>query len=80
MEELRRVVSGGNEDALLEAELAHQPKTVRQQLMVAAGIKVKVPEGQGLAMKASLGLPWNTLRHLRRFKLNNYSVILSFMT
>lgn len=79
MEKLRRVVSGGNWEALLEAELSHQPKTVRQNLMVAAGIKVNVPEGQGLAMKASLGLPWNTLRLLRRFKLNKYSVTLYFM-
>ena len=59
-------ISGGDPKPLIAAEMKQIPKAERQALMKEAGFKLEVPEGEGLALKASLGIPWNKLRHLRR--------------
>ncbi len=41
----------------------------RQELLEQAGIGPKISEGEGLAMKAELSIPWNKLRHLRRYNI-----------
>ena len=65
---LRTSISGGDPKSLLVAEMNQLPKSERQTLMKEAGFNLEVPQGEGLAMKASLGIPWSKLRHLRRYK------------
>ena len=66
MNKVRDAISGGDSKCLLTAELCHIEKAERQAIMREAWFKLEVPEGEGLAMKTSLGIPWNKLRHLRR--------------
>ena len=50
-------------------ELRHLAKQERQEILKCSGLTLEVPPGEGLAMKSDLGIPWNKLRHLRRFVL-----------
>ena len=44
-------------------------KKEKKKLLNSAGIRAEMRPEEGLALKASLGLPWNTLRLLRRYKV-----------
>jgi hypothetical protein len=60
---------GGSEKQItrLQAlELKQLGEQQRAEIAKEAGIGVSVGPGEGLAMKAALGLPWNKIRHLRR--------------
>ena len=48
-------------DEVKVAEMA-----VREKILREAGITPEVPFGEGLALKATLALPWRKLRELRR--------------
>lgn len=78
IEGVREVVSGGPEQAVRMqqvAEIKRLNKVERQLLVKEAGLKVNIPEGGGLAMKASLAIPWNKFRKMRRYrKLNDYTI------
>jgi hypothetical protein len=43
----------------------------REELIRLSGVKLSVPPGQGLAIKTELGIPWNKMRHIRRFAIVN---------
>lgn len=63
---MRDLVSAGDARSQLQAEIRHLTKEERQRLLVDAGFTLDIPPGQGLAMKADLGIPWNKLRTIRR--------------
>ena len=63
---VRGVVSGGTAGQQLELEVRSLPSEEREKLLHSAGIKFKVPAGQGLAMRCDIDLPWNQLRELRK--------------
>ena len=58
---VREVVSGGDCNRQIQLEVKRLPREDRQQLLRSAGLNLRVPEGQGLAMKCDVGLPWNKL-------------------
>lgn len=41
----------------------------RQMIIREAGLTIEVKPEQGLAMKTELGIPWNKIRHLRRYDI-----------
>ena len=41
-------------------------KAQREELLGQAGLPIRIPTEQALAMKADLSLPWNKLRVIRR--------------
>ncbi|KAK3736237.1 hypothetical protein QZH41_019804, partial [Actinostola sp. cb2023] len=67
MSELREEISNGNTKQLFTAELKQIGQSERQDMLKEAGFKIEVPDGDVIAMQASLGIPWNKLRHLRRW-------------
>ena len=48
-------------------ELSMMNKEQRQKIIMEAGIRVEVGADDGVAMKSDLGIPWNKMRHIRRF-------------
>ena len=68
MSELREEISNGNTKQLFTAELKQIGQSERQDMLKEAGFKIEVPDGDVIAMQASLGIPWNKLRHLRRLE------------
>ncbi len=66
---VRESVTGSEEGAQLQMvdELKCTNRVVRQKILREAGITPEIQLGDGLAMKASLALPWRKLRHLRRY-------------
>ena len=67
--DMRTAVSGSKSGARrqLADELKHTSREERQSLLKLANITPEIPAGEGLAMKAELAIPWNKLRHLRRY-------------
>lgn len=49
------------------AELKRINDNNRSIIIQEAGMSIDIPPEQGLAMKTELGLPWNKIRHLRRY-------------
>ena len=68
---VREVVSGGDCNRQLQLEVKRLPHEDRLELLRNAGLNLHVPEGQGLAMKCDVGLPWNKLRALRKYNTNS---------
>ena len=64
-----RTSIGGSAIHVRAEELRRLAKQERQEIIKCAGLKLRVPPGEGLAMKSTLGIPCNKLRHLRRFVL-----------
>lgn len=65
-------MSGGtaaSSTAQFAAELQCTNREERETILREAGIlsSEDVPEEECLAMKASLAIPWNKLRHIRRY-------------
>ncbi|XP_048588874.1 E3 ubiquitin-protein ligase TRIM39-like [Nematostella vectensis] len=76
VETLRQQISGGERDDILrqkKAEMQRMGQEERETIAQEAGLKIEVPEGQGLAMKADIGIPWNKLRELKRW-LNSFGL------
>lgn len=63
---MRDLVSAGDSRSQMLAEIRHLSKDDRQNLLTSGGFTLDIPPGQGLAMKADLGIPWNKLRTIRR--------------
>ena len=66
MAKVREVVSGGDANTQLHLEVKSMKRSEREELLRSAGFTINVPVGQGLAMKCSVGLPWNQLGELRK--------------
>ena len=65
---IRKTISGGEKgaDSQLADEVQHTTKDRRLAILEQAGITPQIPEGEGLAMRADLSLPWYRLRQLRQ--------------
>lgn len=50
-------------------ELRRLGSDERQMIIREAGLTIEVKPEQGLAMKTELGIPWNKIRHLRRYDI-----------
>ena len=50
----------------LQLEVKQLTKEDREQLLHSAEFTIRVPVGQGLAMRCDVGLPWHQLRELRK--------------
>lgn len=66
LDHVRDLVSCGDSGSQMREEIQHLSKQERQALLHEEGFTLNIPEEQGLAMKADLGIPWNKLRVLRR--------------
>lgn len=63
---VRSFTSGGDTRAQIAAEVKSLSKVEREELLQKAQLPVYIPTEHALAMKADLGITWNTLRILRR--------------
>ena len=65
---IRKTMSGGEKGAerQLAHEIEHTNRETRLGILEKAGIRPHIPEGEGLAMRADLSMPWYRLRQLRR--------------
>jgi hypothetical protein len=64
----RKNVSGGDGDNIQQlSELRRLGRHERQMIVREAGLNLEIPPGEGLAMKAELEIPWNKIRHMRRY-------------
>lgn len=52
------------------AELRRLGQEERIAIIKEAGLALDIPPDEGLAMKTELGLPWNKIRHLRRYTMD----------
>jgi len=68
LQTLGTAVSGGNSTIHLIQQVRAQKQECRQLLHEALGkdLVLQVPDGEALAMKADIGLPWFRLNKLRR--------------
>lgn len=66
---VRSITSGGESVAQLASEIKSLSKSEREEILAEAKLPVVViPTDQALAMKATLGIPWNNkLRVLWRY-------------
>ena len=68
---VRHLVSGGepSSQAQIADELCQTNPQSRREILKEAGFNVEhtIPPSAGLALKADLNIPWNKLRHLRRY-------------
>ena len=77
--EIRDILSMGSSGAQMGDEIKMLPKEVREALMKEANFTITIPPEAGLAMKASLNIPWNKLRLMRRYRAHDtkkYFIIL----
>lgn len=78
--DVRKVVSGGSVDSItvqFADELQRTNREERETVLREAGIlgSGDVPTEECLAMKASLAIPWNKLRHIRRYNTKAWCTI-----
>ena len=66
----RTMLSAESSSLILETELKALSKMEKQQLLLSAGITKEMKPEEGFALKADIGLTWNKLRDLRRYKLH----------
>ena len=60
------MVTAGNPNPVLQKEVSRLGKEEKKKLLMDAGITVQISPEEGIAMKASLGIPWSKIRILRR--------------
>ena len=65
--QVRALTSEGDSSVQLQAEVRSLSKEQREELIGQAGLPIKIPTDQALAMKADLSLPWNKLRVISRY-------------
>lgn len=63
---VREMLSMGDSKVQLGNEMKMLPKNERESLMKDAQFTVTIPPEEGLAMKATLNIPWHKLRIMRR--------------
>ena len=66
---VREILSVGDTSEQMVNEMKRIPREERNELMREANFNVHIPAEEGLAMKADLGLTWNKLRLMRRYKI-----------
>lgn len=66
LEAMRDAISGGSSTEQMSAELQTLSKERRTEILKEAHLPVEIPVEHGLAMKASLQIPWNKMRAVRR--------------
>ena len=66
LKRVRNVVSCGDVHKQRRLEVKALPCEEREKLLHSAGLNVDVPEGQGLALRCDIDLPWNKLRVLKK--------------
>ncbi|KAL5491484.1 hypothetical protein EMCRGX_G016781 [Ephydatia muelleri] len=77
LQDIRRIVSGGEPSALLQSEVLSLSDEERKSLLKEAGIsdEIKIGPVEVLAIKVGLAIPWNKIRLLRRWlKASNVSL------
>ena len=64
LQDIRRIVSGGEPSALLQSEVLSLSDKERKSLLKEAGIsdEIKIGPAEVLAIKVGLAIPWNKLR------------------
>ena len=69
LQDIRRIVSGGEPSALLQSEVLSLSNEERKSLLKEAGIsdEIKIGPAEVLAIKVGLAIPWNKIRLLRRY-------------
>ena len=72
MSSTRAILSAESSTVIFETELKSLDRKEKERLLKSAGITKGMTPEQGLALKADLGLPWNRLRMLRRYSLEQY--------
>ena len=60
------MVTAGNPNPVLQKEVSRLGKEEKKELQMDAGTMVQISPEEGIAMKASLGIPWSKIRILRR--------------
>eukprot|EP00731_Ephydatia_muelleri_P018287 Em0011g327a len=73
LQDIRRIVSGGEPSALLQSEVLSLSDEERKSLLKEAGIsdEIKIGPAEVLAIKVGLAIPWNKIRLLRRIVGDN---------
>ncbi|KAL5487124.1 hypothetical protein EMCRGX_G019690 [Ephydatia muelleri] len=77
LQDIRRIVSGGEPSALLQSEVLSLSDEEWKSLLKEAGIsdEIKIGPAEVLAIKVGLAIPWNKIRLLRRWlKASNVSL------
>ena len=69
LQDIRRIVSGGEASAMLQSEVLSLSDEERKSLLKEAGIsdEIKIGPAEVLAIKVGLAIPWNKIRLLRRY-------------
>ena len=69
LQDIRRIVSGGEPSALLQSEVLSLSNEERKSLLNEAGIsdEIKIGPAEVLAINVGLAIPWNKIRLLRRY-------------
>ena len=67
LDAMRDAISGGQSTEQMSAELQVLPKERRTEILREAQLPLEIPASHGLAMKASLQIPWNKMRAVRRY-------------
>ena len=55
----------------MKDELKHLEQEEREKILKDEGFCMALSAEKGLVMKADLGIPWNTLRKLKRYSLHS---------
>ena len=63
---VRTLLSPERPETVLEEEIRVLGRGEKNKVLTEAGISLDIDTNTGLAMKATLGIPWNQLRTLRR--------------
>lgn len=71
---VRSITSGGDVASQLASEVKSLSKEEREELLREAQLPVVIPTDHALAIKADLCLPWNKLRVLRRYQVQNDTI------
>ena len=69
LQDIRRIVSGGEPSALLQNEVLSLSDEEQKSLLKEAGIsdEIKIGPAEVLAIKVGLAIPWNKMQLLRRY-------------
>ena len=63
---MRTLLSPKRPETVLEEEIRVLGREEKNKILTEAGISLDIDANTSLAMKATLGIPWNQLRILRR--------------
>ena len=63
---VRTLLSPEGPETVLDEEIRILGREEKNKILTEAGISLNIDANTGLAMKATLGIPWNQLQTLRR--------------